>query len=95
MLFAVAYEVGEKLDREFTCEGMVTASKEFTNCWALHNAACANVNNARAKLSGAFREVSNHRATHEATCADVKKASQRTAELKRKATVAHEKTRSH
>ena len=43
MLFAVAYEVGEEVDwaqkdqdrlqdeLEFTCEGMVTASKEFTN----------------------------------------------------------------
>ena len=52
MLYAVASEVGEELDRaqkdqdrlqgglEFTCEGMVTASKEFTNCWALHDAAC-------------------------------------------------------
>ena len=56
MLFAVAHEVGEELDTaqkdqdrlqdelEFSCEGMVTASKEFTNCWAVHNAACANVN---------------------------------------------------
>ena len=73
MLFAVADEVGEELDRaqkdqdrlqdelEFTCEGLVTASKEFANCWALHNAACANVNNTSAKLSGAFREVSNCR----------------------------------
>ena len=104
MLYAVASEVGEELDRtqkdqerlqdelEFTCEGMVTASKEITNCWALHKAACANVNNTSAKLS-AFREVSNRRATHEAT-AEVKKASQRTADLKRKATEAHEKTRS-
>ena len=81
MLFAVAYEVGEELDRdqkdedrlqddlEFTCEGMVTVSKEF------------------------FREVSNCRATHEAICAEVKKASLRTADLKRKAAEAHEKTR--
>ena len=73
----------------------VTASREFTNCWALHNAACANVTNTSAKLSGAFREVSNRRATREATCAEVKKASQRTAELRRKASEANEKTRSH
>ena len=65
MLCPVASEVGEELDRalkdqdrlqdelEFTCEGMVPASKEFTNSWALHNAACANVNNTSAKLSGA------------------------------------------
>ena len=49
MLYAVASEVGEE-DRlqdelEYTGEGMVTASKEFTNCWALHNAACATVDN--------------------------------------------------
>ena len=50
-----------------------------------------NVNNTSAK----FREVSNRRATHEATCAEVKKASQRTADLKRKASEANEKTRSH
>ena len=107
MLYAVASEVGEELERilkdqnrlqdelEFTCEGMVTASREFSNCWALHNAACANVNNTSAKPSGAFREVSNRGATHEATCAKVKKASQRTANLKRKAAEAHEKARSH
>ena len=78
MLYAVASEVEDELDRalkdqdrlqdelEFTCEGMVAASREFTSCWALHNAGCANVNNTSAKLSGAFREVSNRRATHEA-----------------------------
>ena len=78
MLFAVACEVGEELDRahkdqdrlqdelEFTCEGVDTASKEFANCWALLNAACANVNNTSAKLNGASREVSTCRATHEA-----------------------------
>ena len=99
MLCAVASEVGEELERvlkdqnrlhdelEFTCEDMVTASKEFTNCWALHNAAwalhnaaCANVNNTSAKLSVAFREVSNRRATHEATRSEVKKTNQRTLE---------------
>ena len=63
MLFAVR----EELDRaqkdqdrlqdelEVTCEGVVPASKEFTNCWALHNAACADVDNTSAQLSGAFR----------------------------------------
>ena len=48
-----------------------------------------------AKLNGAFREVSNRRATHDATCAEVKKASQRTSELKRKATEAQENMISH
>ena len=42
-----------------------------------------------------MREVGNPRAIHEAICAEVKKASQRTADLKRKATEAHKKTRSH
>ena len=107
MLFAVAYEAMEEFDKAqkdqdrlqdesaFTCESMVTASKEFTNCWALHDAACANVINTSANLNGAFREVSNCRALHEATCVDLKKACQRTAELKRKAADAHERTQSH
>ena len=50
--------------------------------------ACADVDHTSIKLNGAFREVSNCRATDEATCAEVKKASQRTADLKRKAAVA-------
>ena len=73
---------------------MVSASKKFTN-WTLHNAACANVNNTSAKLSGTFRESSNSRATREATCAEAKKASQRTFEVKRKATEAHDKMSSY
>ena len=81
--------------RKFTCEGMVTASKAFRNCWSLHNPACASVHNTSAKLSAAFREVSNRRATHEATCVEVKKASQQTTDVKRKATEAHGKMSSH
>ena len=85
-LYALASEVAEVLDRahkdqdrsqdelEFTCEGIVTASEEFTNSWALHNAACENVHVSSAKPYGAFREVSNRRATHEAVCAEVKKS---------------------
>ena len=94
VLYAMAAEVAEELDRahkeqersqdelEFTCEGIVTASKEFTSSWALHSAACENVNATSAKLNGAFREFSNRRATHEAVCAGVKRASQRTSECK-------------
>ena len=86
MLYAVASAVADELDSapkdqdrlqdelEFTCEGIVTATKEFTNCCALHNAACENVTVASANLNGAFRELSNRRATHEATCAEVKKS---------------------
>ena len=55
MLCAVVSEVGEELDSgqkdqdrlqdelEFICEGMVTASREFTNCWT---AICADVEKA-------------------------------------------------
>ena len=93
MLFAVAYEAMEELDKaqkdqdrlqdelEATCDSMVTVSKEFTNCWAT--------------LNGALREVDNCRALHEETCVDLKKACQSTAEIKRKANDAHERTRSH
>ena len=102
MLYAMAAEVAEELDRdhkvrerlqdelEFTCEGIVTASKEFTSSWALHNAACENVNATSEKLNGALREVSNRRRTHEAMCAEVKRASHRTSECKRKAMEAHQ-----
>ena len=52
---------------EATCESMVIASREFSNC----------------------------RAPHEVTCVDLKKACEWTAELKRKADDAPERTRSH
>ena len=93
MLFAVAYEAMEELDKaqkdrdrlldelEATRESMDIASREFTNCWA--------------HLNGTFREVGNCRAFHDAICVDLKNACQRTAELKRKADDAHERTRSH
>ena len=75
MLFAVAYEAMEELDKaqkhqhrsqdemEATRESMDIVSRDFTNCWA--------------HLNGAFREVSNCRALHEAACAELKKACQR------------------
>ena len=100
MLFAAAYETMEEVDKaqkdqdrlqdelEATCESMVIASREFTNCWALHEVASANLN-------GTFREVSNCRALHEVTCVDLKKACQRTVELKRTADNANERTMSH
>ena len=93
-LFAVAYEAMEELDKaqkdqdrlqdemEVTCESMVAASKEHTNCWANF-------------LNGAFREVNKCRVLHVETGADLKKACQGTAELKRKGTDVHVKTRSH
>ena len=90
VLNAVASEVAEELDRaqndqdrprdelDCSCEGLATASKEFSNCWATHEAASA-------KLSNAFMEVSNRRATHEAICAEPRTAWQKTYDLKRKA----------
>ena len=92
LLFAVAYEAMEELDKaqkeqdrlqdepEATRESMDIASREFTNCWA--------------HLNTAFREVSNCRALHDVTWVDLKRACQWTAELKRKADDAHERTRS-
>ena len=77
MLYAVASEVAEEVYRaqkdqdlpqdelEFTCEGMVTASKEFTTCWVQHNAACADVNNTSAKLSCAQEKTLPPRALQE------------------------------
>ena len=38
----------------FTCAGIVTASKEFTSSWALHNAACQNVKATSAKIEWSF-----------------------------------------
>ena len=93
VLFAAASEVVEELDRaekdqdrlqdelECTCEDLAIVSKEFSNCWATHEAASA-------QLSSAFKEVSNRRATHEAICAVVRRAWHKTFELKRKATEA-------
>ena len=100
MLYAVASEAGEEFDRAQKTSARragVHVSEYGHRLQGVHKLlgfARANVNNTSAKLSGAFREVRNRRATHEAVCAEVKKASQRTADLKRKTTEAHEKTRS-
>ena len=80
---------------EFTCKGMVNASKEFTNCWALHNTACANVNNTNANWVATSEKSVTAVRPDEAGWTEIKKASQRTAVLKRKATEAHEQMSSH
>ena len=79
VLTAVASEVAEELDGawkdqdrpldelECSCEDLATASQEFSNCWATHEAASA-------KLSSAFRKVSCRRPTHEAICAEARRA---------------------
>ena len=72
---------------------MVNASKEFPNCWALHNAACANVKNTNANwVAPSEKSAIAERLTKQLA---LKKASQRTVEVKRKATEAHEKMSSH
>ena len=73
---------------ECSCEDLATASEEFSNCWATHEAASA-------KLSSGSREVSNRRATHEAICVEVRRAWHKTYELKCKATEAQENMISH
>ena len=50
--------------------------------------------NSSAGRGGSHARKHGHR-FHEVTCVDLKKACQRTAELKRKADDAHERTRSH
>ena len=71
-------EVADELDRaqkdqdrlqdelDCSCDDLATASREFSNCWATHEAATA-------KLSSAFREVNNCRAAHEAICVEARK----------------------
>ena len=77
VLFATASGEAELLDRghkeqkrlqddlEFSCEGIVTASKRVYELLVLHHAACENVD---------VTSASNRRATHEAVCAEVKKS---------------------
>ena len=79
----IACEAVEELDKaqkdqdRLHARAWSAASKEFSTCWA--------------NLNGAFREVNKCRALHVEACADLKKACQRTTELKRQATDAHEK----
>ena len=67
---------------------LATPSREFSNCWATHEAA-------NAKLSSAFREVNNRRTPHEAICVEARRAWQKTCDLKLKASEAHENLMSH
>ena len=84
-------EVAEELERTLKEQGrlqddldnssdaLTAATKDFTDCWAAHEATGV-------QLCNAFREVSNRRAAHEELCVDAKKALQRTLEAKLKAT---------
>ena len=90
-LHAATLEVAEELERTLKEQGrlqddpdnssdaLTAATKDFSDCWAAHEATGV-------KLCNAFREVSNRRAAHEELCVDAKKALQRTLEVKRKAT---------
>ena len=66
-------------DLDDSSDALSAATKDFTDCWAAHEATGV-------KLCNAFREVSNRRAAHEELCVDAKKALQRTLLVKRKAT---------
>ena len=48
------------------CDDLAAATKDFSDCWAAHEATSA-------KLCNAFREVCNRRATHEAICFEAKR----------------------
>ena len=99
VLYAVASEVAEELDwahedqdrpvdeLEWSNEDLATAFKEFSTCWATHEAST--------KVSSAVREVSDRRATHEAICAEVRTACHETSELKLNATEVQENMISH
>ena len=65
-----------------------TATKEFSDCWAAHEATGV-------KLCNAFRDVCNRRAAHEVICVDAKKALHRTFEIKRKATETQDDVATH
>ena len=79
----------ERLQDELdcSCEDLATASREFSNR--------ATQEAASAKLSSAFREVCHRRAANEAICVEARRAWQKTCDLKRKASEAHENLLSH
>ena len=91
VLHVATLEVAEELERAMKDEGrlqdyldcssdaLTTATKEFSDCWAAHEATGV-------KLCNASREVCNRRAVHEERCVDAKKALQRTFKVKQKTT---------
>ena len=97
-LHAATLEVAEELERaqkdqgrlqddlDCSSDALTAATKEFSDCWAAHEATGG-------KLCNAFREVCNRCAAHEDFCVDAKKALQRTFEIKRKASEAAHRER--
>ena len=100
VLHAATLEVAEELERtqkdqgrlqddlDCSCDDLAAATKEFSDCWATHEATGV-------KLCNAFRDVCNRRATHEVICVEAKKALHRTFETKRKAPELHEDVAAH
>ena len=92
----VAEELGRSLkeqsrlqdDLDSSSDALTAATKDFTDCWAAHEATGV-------RLCNAFREVRNRRAAHDELCVDAKKALQRTLEVKRKATEIQEDVAIH
>ena len=92
----VAEELGRSLkeqsrlqdDLDSSSDALTAATKDFTDCWAAHEATGVG-------LCNAFREVTNRRAAHDELCVDAKKALQRTLEAKRKATEIQEDVAIH
>ena len=66
-------------DLDSSSDVLTAATKEFTECWAAHEATGV-------KLCHAFKEVSNRRAVHDGLSVAAKQALQRTQEVKCKAT---------
>ena len=75
-------------DLDCSCHDLAAATKEFSDCWAAHEATGV-------KLCNVFREVCNRRATREVICIEAKKALHRTFEIKRKASEIQEGVATH
>ena len=98
VLHAATLEVAEELERaqkdqgrlqddlDCSSDALTAATKEFSDCWAAHDAT---------GVCNVFREVCNRRAAHEEICVDAKKVLQRAFETKRKATEIHEDVAAH
>ena len=75
-------------DLDCSCGDLAAATREFSDCWAAHEATSA-------KLCNACREVCNRRTTHEVICVEEWKALHRTFEIKRKASERQEALATH
>ena len=73
-------------DLDGSCEELAATTKEFSGCWAAHEATGV-------KLCSAFRDVCNRRAAHEVICVETKKALHRTFEIKIQESVATHRER--